>query len=67
LVALFGQREPASLERDELQDLLDLKVNRDRLSFSVVDHLRVLDQRERLISKLAIVVGMRPGEVFALT
>src|SRR6202040_3052660 len=26
-----------------------------------------LDQRERLISKLAILAGMRPGEIFALT
>jgi integrase len=26
-----------------------------------------LDQRERLIAKLAIVAGMRPGEIFALT
>ena len=27
----------------------------------------VLDQRERLIAKLAILAGMRPGEIFALT
>ena len=27
----------------------------------------VLDQRERLIAKLAIMAGMRPGEIFALT
>jgi len=27
----------------------------------------VLDQRERLIAKLAILSGMRPGEIFALT
>src|SRR5579872_3926089 len=26
-----------------------------------------LDQRERLIAKLAIIAGMRPGEIFALT
>src|ERR1039457_4781436 len=26
-----------------------------------------LDQRERLISKLAVIAGMRPGEIFALT
>jgi len=26
-----------------------------------------LDQRERLIAKLAILAGMRPGEIFALT
>ena len=25
-----------------------------------------LDQRERLIAKLAIIAGMRPGEIFAL-
>jgi integrase len=29
--------------------------------------LAALDQRERLIAKLAIVGGMRPGEIFALT
>jgi integrase len=28
---------------------------------------RVLGQRERLIAKLAILAGMRPGEIFALT
>jgi len=28
---------------------------------------RVLDQRERLVVKLAILAGMRPGEIFALT
>jgi len=27
----------------------------------------VLDQRERLIAKLAILAGMRPGEIFGLT
>lgn len=27
----------------------------------------VLDQRERLIAKLAVIAGMRPGEIFALT
>src|SRR6201996_7848972 len=27
----------------------------------------VLDQRERLIAKLALIAGMRPGEIFALT
>ena len=26
-----------------------------------------LDQRERLIAKLAVIAGMRPGEIFALT
>jgi integrase len=29
--------------------------------------LNVLDQRERLIVKLAVLAGMRPGEIFALT
>jgi integrase len=29
--------------------------------------LEALDQRERLIAKLAILAGMRPGEIFALT
>ena len=115
LVAPFGDRELSGFRRDELQDLLDLKVNKDGLSFSVVDHLRwdmkqifdmavaegqvvrnpalllftpkeakkpvrramtikevqicfgALDLRERLIAKLAILAGMRPGEIFALT
>lgn len=26
-----------------------------------------LDRRERLIAKLALIAGMRPGEIFALT
>jgi integrase len=29
--------------------------------------LGALDQRERLVAKLAIMAGMRPGEIFALT
>jgi integrase len=33
----------------------------------VQDCFAVLDQRERLIAKLAIIAGMRPGEIFALT
>ena len=37
LVAPFGHRELSGFRRDELQDLLDLKVNKDGLSFSVVD------------------------------
>jgi len=113
LVGAFRERELASLRRDELQDLLDLKGK--VLSFSVVDHLRwdlksifdmagaeglvvrnpalliftprearravrramtirevqlcfgALGLRERLIAKLAILAGMRPGEIFALT
>jgi integrase len=115
LVAAFLDRELPGFRRDQLQDLLDLKVQRDELSFSVVDHLRwdlkqifnmavaegqavrnpalllftpktaakpvrramtireeqiyfgALDQRERLIARLAILAGMRPGEIFALT
>jgi hypothetical protein len=35
----FRDRELASLQRDELQDLLDVK-GKSGLSFSVVDHLR---------------------------
>jgi integrase len=114
LVAAFRGRELSSFKRDELQDVLDVKVKAD-LSFSVVDHLRwdmkqvfdmavaeghvqrnpalllftprdakkpvrrvmtmkevqiqfgVLEQRERLIAKLAVIAGMRPGEIFALT
>lgn len=113
LTSRFGDRELRSLQRDELQDLLDEKAK--TLSFSVVDHLRwdlsqicemavaeghivrnpatllftpkeaarpvrrvmnlqevqacfgVLGQRERLIAKLAVIAGMRPGEIFALT
>jgi integrase len=114
LVAVFGERELASFQYEELQDLLDRK-GKDGLSFSVVDHLRwdmkqvfdmavalghiqrhpalllftpkeakkpvrrvmtmkevqvcfgVLLLRERLIAKLAVIAGMRPGEIFALT
>ena len=114
LVSAFKDRELRSFRRDELQDLLDLKVNVP-LSFSVIDHLRwdlkqifdmalaeghvernpalllftpkaakkpvhramtieevqtcfgALDLRERLIAKLAILAGMRPGEIFAMT
>jgi site-specific recombinase XerD len=114
LVGAFRERELASLQRDELQDLLDAK-GKARLSFSVVDHLRwdlksimdmamaeglvernpalllftpreakrpvrramtirevqicfgALENRERLIAKLAILAGMRPGEIFALS
>src|ERR1017187_1351177 len=114
LVRKYGARELSGFRRDELQDLLDDKVQ-SGLSFSVVDHLRwdmkqvfdmaveegqiarnpalllftpreakkpvwrvmtmkegqicfgALAQRERLIVKLAILAGMRPGEIFALT
>jgi integrase len=113
LVALYKDREFQSFNRDELQDLLDLKAS--RFSFSTVDHLRwdlkqifdlavaeghmqrnpalllftpreaakpkravmtidevqmcfrVLAPRERLVAKLALLAGMRPGEIFALT
>ena len=115
LVAAFADRDITSFQRDELQDLLDLKAKVEKLSFSVVDHLRwdlsqifemavaegyirlnparllftpreakkpvrramtiqevqkcfaAASQRERLITKLAVVGGMRPGEIFALT
>jgi len=115
LVADFKERKLASFKRDELQDLLDQKVEVEGLSYSTVDHLRwdlkqvfdmaiseghiernpaqllfmprdasraerrvmtieevrtcfsVLAQRERLVVKLAILAGMRPGEIFALT
>jgi hypothetical protein len=115
LVIPFAEREIISFQRDELQDLLDLKAKVENLSFSVVDHLRwdlsqifemavaeghirlnparllftpreakkpirramtiqevqrcfgTVGQRERLIAKLAVVGGMRPGEIFALT
>jgi len=114
LVRTFSARELSGFRRDELQVLLDEKVQ-SGLSFSVVDHLRwdmkqifdmavdeghvernpalllftpreaakpvrrvmsmqevqncfaALDQRERLIAKLAVIAGMRPGEIFALT
>jgi integrase len=113
LVAAFEDRKLSTLNRDELQDLLDLKAQ--SLSFSMVDHLRwdikqvfdmavaeghlvrnpalllftpreaakptkktmtiedvqacfkALGERERLIAKLAIIAGMRPGEILALT
>jgi len=115
LVAELRDRELASFNRDELQNLLDQKARKEGLSFSTVDHLRwdlkqvfemalsegyilrnpalllftpreaakperkimtaeevqtcfrVLRLRERLIAKLAILAGMRPGEIFALT
>jgi integrase len=113
LVEAFEGRELSSVNRDELQDVLDLKAK--TFSFSMVDHLRwdmkqvfdmavaegyvvrnpalllftpreatkptketmtisevqacftALPQRERLIAKLAIIAGMRPGEILALT
>lgn len=113
LVEAFGERDMASILRDELQKLLDAKSKTH--SFSVVDHLRwdakqifdmaiaegllrlnpaallytareakrpihsvltieqvsvvlqTLGERERLIAKLAVMAGMRPGEIFGLT
>ena len=115
LVKPFAEREITSFQRDELQNLLDLKAKVEKLSFSVVDHLRwdlsqifemavaeghirlnparllftpreakkpvrramtseevqmcfaAAGQRERLIAKLAVLAGMRAGEIFALT
>lgn len=40
LVADFKDRKLAGFTRDELQDLLDRKVEKEGLSFSTVDHLR---------------------------
>jgi len=45
-------------------------VRADRRVMSIEDVqecFRVLAQRERLVAKLAILAGMRPGEIFALT
>jgi integrase len=33
----------------------------------VQTYFATLDQRERLVAKLAVIAGMRPGEIFALT
>lgn len=113
LLSEYSRRELGSIDRDELQALLDRKAQQG-LSFSTVDHLRwdltqifnmavtesyihrnpaallftpretprpnrcrmgweevkllfsVLDPRELLIAKLAVIAGMRPGEIFAL-
>lgn len=113
LLSEYSHRELGSIDRDELQTLLDRKAQQD-FSFSTVDHLRwdltqmftmavvegyiqrnpaallftpreavrpnklrmawkevkllfsVLDLRELLVAKLAIIAGMRPGEIFAL-
>jgi len=40
LVAAFKDRKLDCFKRDELQDLLDQKVEEESLSFSTVDHLR---------------------------
>jgi integrase len=42
-------------------------VHRAMTISEVVTCFAALDQRERLIAKLAILAGMRPGEIFALT
>jgi integrase len=52
---LFTPREAAKPER-RVMNLKEVQI-----CFSV------LDQRERLITKLAVIAGMRPGEIFALT
>jgi site-specific recombinase XerD len=52
LVTAFGDRELKAFKRDELQDLLDAKGQ--KLSFSVVDHLR-WDMRQ--IFEMAIAEG----------
>lgn len=113
LLSEFSRRELGSIDRHELQALLDRKAQQG-LSFSRVDHLRwdltqifnmaltesyihwnpaallftpretprpnrlrmgweevrllfsALDLRELLIAKLAVIAGMRPGEIFAL-
>jgi integrase len=52
---LFTPREAARSERRVMN------INEVQTCFNA------LDQRERLIVKLAVLVGMRPGEIFALT
>jgi integrase len=45
-------------------------VKRERRVMSIEEVQRcfaVLEQRERLVAKLAVLAGMRPGEIFALT
>ena len=114
LIPLFPGRDLMSINRDDLQKILDEKAA-EGYSFSLVGHLRwdfkqifhmavsegivprnpasllfvpkqvqqpvrrvmsfqevrklfdVLEQRERLIVKIAVLSGMRPGEIFALT
>lgn len=115
LVEWFQFRDLSMFRRDDMQEFLDVKAKTDKLSYSIVAHLRwdlkqifdlamsegivernpalllfvpreakkpvwramtikevqlcfqVLAQRERLIAKLALLAGMRPGEIFALT
>jgi integrase len=114
LIPLFPGRDLVSINRDDLQKVLDEKAA-EGYSLSLVGHLRsdfkqifhmgvsegiiprntasllfvpkqvqqpvrrvmsfeevrklfeVLEQRERLIVKIAVLSGMRPGEIFALT
>ncbi len=115
LVGWFQFRDLSMFRRDDMQEFLDVKAKTEKLSYSIVAHLRwdlkqifdlamsegivernpalllfvpreakkpvwrsmtikevqlcfqVLAQRERLIAKLALLAGMRPGEIFALT
>lgn len=115
LVKFFAFRDLSKFRRDDLQEYLDVKAKWEKLSFSMVAHLRwdlkqifdlavsegivernpalllfvpreakkpvrramtieevqtmfgAVGQRERLIAKLAVLAGMRPGEIFALT
>jgi integrase len=115
LVRRFESRDLSLFRRDDMQDFLDVKAKTEKLSYSIVAHLRwdlkqifdlamsdgivernpalllfvpreakkpvwramtikevqlcfqVLPQRERLVAKLALLAGMRPGEIFALT
>jgi integrase len=65
LTAEFDARALGSVGRDELQAWLDrkggvIRLEEIRLLFSV------LDVRERLIARLALPAGMRPGESFGL-
>lgn len=52
---LFTPREAARADK-RVMDIADVQTC-----------FRVLEQRERLVVKLAILAGMRPGEIFALT
>lgn len=52
---LFTPREAARADK-RVMDIADVQ-----------NCFRVLEQRERLVVKLAVLAGMRPGEIFALT
>ena len=59
MIEAFGERDMASLRRDELQDLLDRKSKTH--SFSVVDHLR-WDVKQILDMAVAEgVLGLNPA------